>query len=150
MNLRTLSFASFFLVACSDTTSPAPARPVDVIDASGEAPDSAATPQPDAGTSPDAAIAAGVKPITPQVTMVMKMGGALHATWKLNDKSLTGVELWRAKDAEPAAKVVGLPGTATSYHDTGASTSSSKYCYQVMTVRAGETSEMSNAVCASP
>ena len=147
MNFCTVIFASFSLFACSGSaTSPAPAPSAsgDVADASGVAPDSAVVQQP------DATVAAGAKPVTPQVTMVMKMGGALHTTWKLNDKSLTGVELWRAKDAEPAAKVVGLPGIATSYHDTGATTASSKYCYQVMTVRAGEMSEMSNAVCASP
>ncbi len=89
-------------------------------------------------------------PAAPQVTIVMKMGGALHVTWKLNETELTSVELWRKQDVSAYAKVVGLPGSATAYHDTSATAGASSYCYKVKSSRAGMDSEFSNEACGSP
>ncbi len=90
------------------------------------------------------------KPATPQLLGVAKLSGGLHVTWKLNDTGLTGTELWRKKDTGSYAKLTGLPGTATSYHDASASTGGANYCYQVMTLKGSEMSDMSNEVCGTP
>jgi hypothetical protein len=101
---------------------------------------------------PDGAVDGGAKtgkPATPQVTMVMPMGGALHVTWKLNDTSLGAVALMRKKDSGAYAKAYTLPGTAISQHDSGA-TGSGTYCYQVVTTRDGVDSDPSNEMCGTP
>jgi hypothetical protein len=104
----------------------------------------------DAATDPVDSGTTGVKPVTPQVVSVVKMAGALHVTWKPNDTALSGLELWRKKDAAASAKVVGLPGTAKSFHDTEANVGTSMYCYHVITTKAGVVSDMSNEICGTP
>lgn len=92
---------------------------------------------------------ASSKPATPTVVSAAPLGGGLHVTWKLNDTGLTGVELWRKKDSGTYAKAYTLPGTATSQHD-GAATAPGMYCYQVMTIRGSDMSDMSPEKCGTP
>lgn len=109
------------------------------------------TADADGGADAELVVDAAVtKPITPQIASVAKMSGALHVTWKLNDTGLSGVELWRKKDAGTYAKLLGLPGSATNYHDTSADAAGSNYCYQVMTVKGDAASDKSNEVCGTP
>jgi hypothetical protein len=90
-----------------------------------------------------------VKPATPTIVSVMKMGGNLHVTWKLNSTGVSSVYLFRKKDAGTYEKAYTLPGTATSQHDTGASAPGT-FCYQVQTVKAGVESDLSNEMCGTP
>jgi hypothetical protein len=92
---------------------------------------------------------AGSKPSTPTVLSVEPLGGGLHVMWKLNDTGLTGVQLWRKKDSGAYAKAYTLPGTATSQHD-GAAMAPGTYCYQVMTIRGSDMSDMSPEKCGTP
>ncbi len=93
--------------------------------------------------------AATGQPATPEVLSVEPLAGGLHVMWKLNATGLTGVQLWRKKDSGSYAKAFSLPGTATSQHDEGA-TAPGTYCYQVMTVKGAEMSEMSPEKCGTP
>lgn len=104
----------------------------------------------DAGGAPTDTAAPMVMPATPTVVSVAKMGGALHVTWKLNNTGLTGVELWRKKDAGTYSKVVSVPGTATSYHDTSANAAGATYCFQVKAIKGDMTSDASNEMCGTP
>ena len=135
-------------VGCSSDSTPTPTDPA--IDAS-------AVHHPGSGTTEDSGPVAdsggdsggSSKPATPDVVSVEPLAGGLHVTWKLNGTKLTGVELWRKKDSGTYAKAFSLPGTATSQHDEGAK-APGKYCYQVMTVRGDEMSEMSAEKCGTP
>jgi hypothetical protein len=101
------------------------------------------------GAVDSGAEAASSKPATPTVVSAEPLGGGLHVTWKLNDTGLTGVQLWRKKDSGAYAKAYTLPGTATSQHD-GAATAPGTYCYQVMTIRGSDMSDMSPEKCGTP
>ncbi len=90
------------------------------------------------------------KPVAPTMAAVEKMAGSLHLTWKLNDTGLSSVLVFRKKDGGTYAKVYTLPGSATSQHDMSASTTGSTYCYQVQTVKAGASSDLSNELCGTP
>jgi hypothetical protein len=68
---------------------------------------------------------------------------------EVNDTGLTGVQLWRKKDSGTYAKEFTLPGTATSQHDEGAM-APGMYCYQVMTIRGADMSDMSPEKCGTP
>lgn len=142
-----------FALACSsssDTGSTAPQD--DAGDGADTATDDTA-PADDTGTAADTAPAndaPATAPNTPAVTGVMKMAGALHVTWKLNDTGLSSVELWRKTGTGAYAKAYTLPGSATSEHDTAASVVGTTYCYQVKTIRAGMESQLSVEKCGSP
>lgn len=134
------------VLACSSSTSPA------TISGDSGMSDDASMTDHDSGVTTDSGVSADATgtPMTPQVSGVNKMAGALHVTWKLNDTGLSAVQLWRKKDAAAYAKLVSLPGTATSYHDTSASMAGANYCFQVMTLRGDSMSAMSAEVCGTP
>lgn len=148
MNIRSFLPPSFFallLVGCSSGTTTGAGA-----DAATAAPDTGPAVA-DGGTDAEVvADAAATKPVTPQIASVAKMTGSLHVTWKLNDTGLSGVELWRNKDTGAYAKLLGLPGSATNYHDTSADAAGSNYCYQVMTMKGDVASDKSNEVCGTP
>lgn len=129
---------------CSSTTTPTSTSADSGADSGLQAPVDSGTGALDSGAE-----AASGKPATPQVVSVEPLAGGLHVTWKLNGTGLTGVELWRKKDAGTYAKAFSLPGTATSQHDDGA-TAPGTYCYQVMVVRGSEMSDMSPEKCGTP
>ena len=133
MRQSPIAFA-FLLVftgaGCSSTTTPTPSA----TDAGSEHPADAGTHDDSGSGAVDSgADAASGKPATPEVLSVEPLAGGLHVMWKLNGTGLTGVELWRKKDAGTYAKAYTLPGTATSQHDEAAM-APGKYCYQVMTI----------------
>jgi hypothetical protein len=101
------------------------------------------------GAADSGAEPASSKPATPTVASVEPLTGGLHVTWKLNDTGLTAVELWRKKDSGAYAKAYTLPGTATSQHDEAAM-APGMYCYQVMTIRGSDMSDMSPEKCGTP
>jgi hypothetical protein len=101
------------------------------------------------GAADSGAEAASSKPATPTVLSAEPLGGGLHVKWKLNDTGVTGVELWRKKDSGTYAKAYSLPGTAISQHDVAA-TAPGTYCYQVMTIRGTDMSDMSPEKCGTP
>ena len=118
--------------------------------------DAGGLPANDGGATDDAATddasvaeAGPAKPATPTITGIMAMGG-MHLTWTLNDTGLSSVELWRKQDQGAYAKAYTLAGTAVTKLDSQASTASSTYCYQVLTVRNGVSSDLSNEECGSP
>ena len=138
-----ITLAALLVFSCSSTTT----EDHSMQDA-GAMEDSAAPTEGGSDAAGDSGGATG-KPAAPQVMAVMKMAGALHVTWKLNDTGLSAVALMRKKDAGAYAKAYTLPGTATSQHDTAA-TGSGTYCYQVVTTRAGVDSDPSNEMCGTP
>ena len=131
-------------VGCSSTTTPTPAAADAGQPTDGGIPDDSGSGGVDSGAE-----AASGKPATPEVLSAEPLAGGLHVMWKLNGTGLTGVELWRKKDAGTYAKVYTLPGTATSQHDEGAM-APGMYCYQVMTIRGSEMSDMSPEKCGTP
>lgn len=145
---------SLSVVACSSSSS-GPDAPTDTgasIDSGSGVVDSGVdTAGSDTTLTPDvAAETAAAKPATPEIVMVMKMAGALHVSWKLNDTKLDSVLVFRKKDAGAYAKAYTLAGTATSQHDMDANLAGATYCYQVQTSRGGVTSELSVEMCGSP
>ena len=92
----------------------------------------------------------GAKPATPTVMSAEKLAGGLHVMWMVNDTGLSGVDLLRKVNTGAYAKLVSLPGTATSYHDASASVATSTYCFKVQTTKSGQTSDLSNEICGSP
>ncbi len=146
MKYSVLSVASVLAlaaVACSSTTTQTP-TPTPVDAGEHAMPEDSGASEVDSGAE-----AASGKPTTPALISVEPLAGGLHVTWKLNGTGLTGVELWRKKDAGTYAKAFSLPGTATSQHDEGAAAPGT-YCYQVMTIRGSEMSEMSAEKCGTP
>ncbi len=147
---RSLTFVAlaFTLASCSaSTTTPAAVdagtRDTGVAN-DAETPADSGPGEVDSGTA-----AASGKPATPQLLSAEPLSGGLHIMWKLNDTGLTGVELWRKKDTGTYAKAYSLPGTATSQHDEAAM-APGMYCYQVMTIRGAEMSDMSAEKCGTP
>lgn len=135
----TFAILTTFLAACSDTAAPTDAGAVtdgasnDAVTATDDGGGDAATP-----TLP-----------APTITTIMKMGGALHVSWSLNASGLSGVEVWRKKDAGTYALAYTLSGTTTSQMDSKA-TAPGTYCYQVVNLQGGVTSDKSPEKCATP
>jgi hypothetical protein len=127
--------------ATTEETAPADTATADTSTADTATAD---TTTPDAGGE-----TAAVKPATPTIVGIMSMGGAPHVTWKLNDKGLTSVILWRKSGAGEYAKAYTLPGTATDQHD-GAASGAGPHCYKVETVRGDLHSDLSNEKCLTP
>jgi hypothetical protein len=148
MKPSTIAFAFLLAVGvgCSSSTTST------VTDAGSEHADGGAH-EGGTGTAVDSgsgsAEASTAKPATPTVASVEPLTGGLHVTWKLNDTGLTAVELWRKKDSGAYAKAYTLPGTATSQHDEAAM-APGMYCYQVMTIRGSDMSDMSPEKCGTP
>ena len=146
MKYSVVSFACVLAVAavaCSSTTTHTP-TPSDADAGEHVMHEDSGASEVDSGVE-----ASSSKPATPAVVSVEPLAGGLHVTWKLNGTGLTGVELWRKKDAGTYAKAFSLPGSATSQHDEGASAPGT-FCYQVMTIRGSEMSEMSAEKCGTP
>jgi hypothetical protein len=147
MRSALLFLSMMALAACSSSNHDPAGHEGHEADASDQA-DAAA--EEDASRANDASTGNTTgKPATPSIASVSKMAGALHVTWKLNDAKLTGVELWRKKDAGNYEKAYSLPGNAKDMHDAQA-TGPGSYCYQVVTVRGAESSEKSAEKCGTP
>ncbi len=147
MKHSSIAFAFSLVLAgagCSSSTTPT------ATDAGSEHPMDGGTHEDSGSGGVDSGVeAASGKPATPEVLSVEPLTGGLHVKWKLNGTGLTGVELWRKKDAGTYAKAYSLPGSAVSQHD-GAATAPGTYCYQVMAIRGSEMSDMSPEKCGTP
>ena len=150
-------FASALLHCSSQPSAPDTSDAASQADARASASDSGtgkidATPELDSGaTLPEgAADSSSQAPVAATLKSVEKLGGGLHVTWTLGEAGLSSVELWRKQDSAAYAKRVGLPGTATSYHDASLPNGSSSYCYKLKETRAVMDSEFSNEICGVP